>query len=251
MILIMWTPAIIGMGTKFLSDRTLRGMGWKFGPIRFYGVAYLLPMIYGGLTLLAAQALGGGSINFERWATGAGRWGLPEHALYGMLIQAVLFLVPGLVMGLGEEIGWRGYLAPKLRQMFGFWGVVNTSFVIWFAFHLPGMIGGGYHGQGTPLWYSMLCFAALVYPGNAFLTWLRFRSGSLWPCAIFHAAHNVSIQVLWNSAWKPGASSPWLVGEFGILLPIVSGSLIALLLWKAGALSRTGVYLSDQNPKTA
>jgi len=254
MIAIMWTPAVVAMTTQYATERTLRGFGWKPGPLRYFGIGYLLPMIYGALTLLVAQALGGGTIGFERWSAGAARWGFPEHALFGLLIQGVLFMLPGMIMGLGEEIGWRGFLVPKLRQLFGFWGVVNASFVVWLAFHLPGMFGGGYHGQGTPLWYSFVCFAALVYPGTVFLTWLRIRSGSVWPCALFHAAHNVSIQVLWFSAWKPAALSPWLTGEFGIVLPLVSGLLIALFLWRAGLPSDSfeqDVYLSDQKPKSA
>jgi membrane protease YdiL (CAAX protease family) len=249
MVAIMWTPGIVAMALQYATERTLRGFGWKLGPLRYFGIGYALPMAYGGLTLLVAQALGAGTIDFERWATGAAKWGFPEHALFGLLIQGVLFMLPGMIMGLGEEIGWRGYLVPKLQRLFGFWGVVNASCVVWLAFHLPGMFGGGYHGQGTPMWYSLICFAALIYPGTIFLTWLRIRSGSLWPCAFFHAAHNVSVQVLWFSAWKPGALSSWLTGEFGALLPLVSGALIGLLMWKVGLFRGQGVYLHDQNPK--
>ena len=251
MMAIMWTPGLVAIAMQLATERTLRGFGWKPGPLRYFGIGYALPLVYGGLTLVVAQAFGAGTINFERWATGAGKWGFPEHAFFGLLIQGVLFMLPGMIMGLGEEIGWRGYLVPKLQKLFGFWGVVNASCAVWLAFHLPGMFGGGYHGQGTPMWYSLICFTALIYPGTVFLTWLRIRSGSVWPCALFHAAHNLSVQVLWFSAWKPGALSPWLTGEFGAILPLVSGALIGLLMWKVGLFRGKGVYLSDQNPKTA
>ena len=241
MLLVMWTPALAGMIVALASAGTLRGFGWKPGPARYWGLAYILPFIYGGLALVAAQALGGGTISFDRWAHGAARWGMPEQPVYGMLIQMTIFMIPGIVTGLGEEIGWRGFLAPWLANLFGFWGVVNATFVIWFAFHLPGMLGGGYRGDGTPLWYSMLCFAAFLYPATVLMTWLRFRSGSLWPCVIHHAAHNCFIQVMWRSAFKTNDLTPWLLGEFGVLLPLLSGAMVAALIWKAGIPEVTGL----------
>ena len=231
---VMWTPGLVAIAVQLASAGTLRGFGWKPGPTRYWLLAYVFPLIYGGLALIAAQALGGGSINFERWSRGAVRWGLPEHALFGMLIQMTVFMIPGTVTGLGEEIGWRGFLAPRLARFFGFWGVVNVSYPIWLAFHLPGMLIGGYHSESTPLWYSFICFAGLLYPGTVLATWLRFRSNSLWPCVIFHAAHNCFIQIMWNSAFKPNGLTPWLLGEFGVLLPVISGLMVLLLLAKAG-----------------
>ena len=234
MIGVMWTPALVGMAVQLASERTLRGFGWGLGPLRFYGYGYLMPLLYGGLSVVAAQALGAGTIDFGNWAVLAGRWGFPEHELAGLLIQLTLFMIPGLVMGIGEEIGWRGYLAPKLGRFFGFWGVVNVTYVLWLAFHLPGMFLGGYHGNGTPLWYSLICFSALLYPGTIFMNWLRMRSGSLWPCALYHAAHNCFIQLMWTFAFKPNEAGPWLLGEFGALLPVIFSLLLAGLLWKLG-----------------
>jgi membrane protease YdiL (CAAX protease family) len=236
---VMWTPGLVALGVQLSSEHNLRGFGWKPGAARYWALAYIFPFVYGGLALVAAQALGGGSISFERWSHGAVRWGLPEHALFGMLIQMTVFMIPGIVTGLGEEIGWRGFLVPRLARLFGFWGVVNTSFLIWLAFHMPGMLGGAYRGDGTPLWYSFICFAALLYPATVLMTWLRLRSRSLWPCVIQHAAHNCFIQVMWRSAFKTNDLSPWLLGEFGVLLPILSGLMVVALIVSTG-LPRAG-----------
>lgn len=231
---VMWTPGLVALAVQLCSERTLRGFGWKPGAMRYWGLAYVFPFVYGGLALVVAQALGGGTIDFDRWSHGAARWGLPEHALFGMLIQMTLFMIPGIVTGLGEEIGWRGFLVPRLVRFFGFWGVVNASFVIWLAFHMPGMLGGSYRGDGTPLWYSFVCFATFLYPATVLMTWLRLRSGSLWPCVIQHAAHNCFIQVMWRSAFKTNDLTPWLLGEFGVLLPMLSGLMVIGLLVKVG-----------------
>lgn len=246
---IMWTPGLVAIALQLFTSRNLRGFGWKPGPLRWWVLAYVFPLIYGGLALLFAQALGGGSIDFERWSKGAVRWGMPEHALFGMLIQMTIFMIPGIVTGLGEEIGWRGFMVPRLAKYFGFWSIVNTSFVIWLGFHLPGMLIGGYHGQGTPLWYSLVCFAALLYPATILMTWLRLRSGSLWPCVIHHAAHNCFIQVMWNSAFKPNDLTPWLLGEFGVLLPVLLSLMVTLLIALAGLPeSRVGRSQDDASP---
>lgn len=32
---------------------------------------------------------------------------------------------------------------------------------MWLLFHLPLILGGDYHGDGSPLWFSLLCVTAL------------------------------------------------------------------------------------------
>jgi uncharacterized protein len=230
MVGVMWAPGLVGMGIQFWVARSLRGMGWGIGRKRYLAAAYLVPMAYGFLPFLAAVTVGHGSWTFHQWADVSGRWGLPATIPTGFLLATTLFLLPSMLMGLGEEIGWRGFMVPKLQQMGGFWFVANASYPIWLAFHLPGMFFGGYHGIGIPIWWSFLCFAALLYPGTVFFTWLRIRSGSIWPCALAHGAHNLFIQMLFALAIKWDATTPWLVGEFGALTALFSAMIILPLV---------------------
>jgi uncharacterized protein len=228
---IMWAPGLVAMGVQLAATRSLRGMGWGLGKPRYLAAAYLVPMVYAFLPFLVAVLVGHGTWQFDRWAEGAGRWGLPATTLNGFLFASTALLLPGVLMGLGEEIGWRGFMVPKLQQFGGFWFVVNASYPIWLAFHLPGMFFGGYHAEGLPLWWSFLCFSALLYPGTVFFTWLRIRSGSVWPCALAHGAHNLFIQMLFALAIKWDATTPWLVGEFGALTVAFSAMIIFPLIY--------------------
>jgi uncharacterized protein len=232
MLATMWAPGLIGLAVQFAGARTLRGMGWKPGRLRYLAIGYFAPLIYGGLPFLISAAVGAGALNPQRWAVGAGHWGLPPTIANGLLLLGTVVLLPALVMGLGEEIGWRGFLVPKLARLFGFWGTVNASAIVWLVFHLPGMILLGYRGAGTPLWWSLLCFAALVYGGTVLFTWLRLRSGSFWPAAIAHATHNTVIQIMFGLAMIYNGVTPWLVGEFGLLTPVALGAAaLALVHW--------------------
>lgn len=231
---IMWAPGMVGMGIQLAANRSLRGLGWLPGKPLYLAIGYLAPLVYGGLPFLLAAAIGHGTLDPHRWAIGAGHWGLPPTIVNGLLLLGTVVILPGLVMGLGEEIGWRGFMVPRLAERHGFWGVVNRSAAIWLAFHLPGMFLLGYNGPGTPLWWSLLCFAALIYGGSILFTWLRLRSGSFWPAAIAHATHNSFIQIMFGLAMHPDGSTAWLVGEFGALTPVCLGILVALLLHWGG-----------------
>ena len=56
----------------------------------------------------------------------------------GSLSHMLFILLP---LALAEEIGWRGYLLPKLIAKFGrFWGIFWVS-IVWAAFHFSGDLG--------------------------------------------------------------------------------------------------------------
>jgi uncharacterized protein len=63
------------------------------------------------------------------------------------------------------------------------------------------------------------------------LAWLRLKSQSVWPCAIFHASHNVFIQAFFTplTAAK-GAITAYAIDEFGFATPVFAVA-IAIYLW--------------------
>lgn len=98
-----------------------------------------------------------------------------------------------MVFALGEGLGWRGFLVPKLNRITSFKNTTLIS-IIWAAWHLPRILSGNYGATGTPLWYQIICSTILELSGAVILAWLRLKFGSLWPCAVFHAVHNGVIQ---------------------------------------------------------
>ena len=63
---------------------------------------------------------------------------------------ALVNLLPNMILTLGEEIGWRGFLVPELTGWVGFRRASLYSGVIWGAWHLPGILTGAYGAAGTP-----------------------------------------------------------------------------------------------------
>ena len=100
-------------------------------------------------------------------------------------------------------------------------------------FHLPLILGGDYHAEGTPLWFSLLCFTAMVFAMCAVMAWIRLASGSLWPAALLHASHNLIVQGIFDVGTKAGPGSAYVTGEFWAGLAVTIG-VVGSVLWRRG-----------------
>ena len=226
--LLMWAPGVAAMLTQLITERSLKGLGWRVRTAPLLGLALVLPLAYAlpvyGLTWLS----GLGQFNPGGWQAEVG--GLAVLPALGLLLT--LGLVQALVTALGEEIGWRGLLVPQLAQLTSFRNVWLISAAVWLLFHVPLILGADYHGAGTPLWFSLACFALLVLGMSAIMAWLRLASGSLWPCALLHASHNLIVQAIFDAGTTPGPLSPYITGEFGAGLAVTIGVAAWLVLRK-------------------
>ncbi len=103
-----------------------------------------------------------------------------------MLAAAPLNAIPAL----GEEIGWRGWLLPKLMPL-GTLPALLISGVIWALWHAP-LVLLGYNYGSAPGWLALACMSAMCVVVGAVLAWTRLRSGSVWPAALGHGAFNAT-----------------------------------------------------------
>ena len=226
---LMWMPAVAALFTQLITTRSLKGLGWKPRTAKLLGFALVLPLLYAlpvyGLTWMA----GLGQLDPAGWQAEAG--GMAVLPALGLLLTAGL--LQSLLTALGEEIGWRGLLVPQLAKVTTLRNMWLISSVVWLLFHVPLIVGGNYHAEGSPLWFSLLCFVLLVFGMSAIMAWLRLTSGSLWPPALLHASHNLIVQGIFDAGTKPGPISPYLTGEFGAGLAVTIG-LTGWLLWRRG-----------------
>ena len=111
-------------------------------------------------------------------------WVLVLMALVGALVAG--FTVNGL-FALGEEYGWRGFLADELRPLGAFWANVLTG-VLWGLWHGPLILMGfNYDGYGRIGTAFMIAFCVPL----SFLLWrVRQVSGSVLGAAVLHGALN-------------------------------------------------------------
>jgi membrane protease YdiL (CAAX protease family) len=98
-------------------------------------------------------------------------------------------------LALGEEIGWRGFLYPRLRAKLGDTLAVLAVGVIWGVWHAPLLLLGYNYPTLAPgwrlVWMSVFCIEL-----TAILAWVRQRSRSVWPAAIGHGTVNAA----WRSS---------------------------------------------------
>jgi len=93
-----------------------------------------------------------------------------------------LFIVTGLVQGLGEEPGWRGFALPRLRERFGPLAATLCLFPAWLIWHVP---------------------MFLTRPEFGLVQWMGFSLGILsaavWLTLIWDATHSLLMVVVWHS----------------------------------------------------
>ena len=152
----MLTPAIAAIITRlFFYEKKFSDANIRFGKISHYVkfwlfslgitvVSYIIFTIFGSVEWDFS-----GQIFLERLAKQFEMAGqniqdtLPEGFTPELMLWlyfagglTVLNILPGLITGLGEELGWRGFMFPllyKIKPIYAFGG----GGVIWVAWHLP------------------------------------------------------------------------------------------------------------------
>ncbi len=213
---LMWAPGLVALGLQLGLRRSLSGMGWGFGGGRYWLAGYFVPILYALLAylLIWASPLG----DFDRAVLDrlGARWYL-----------LILGTIASCLYALGEEIGWRGYLVPRLARLYGFDRTAIGSGLIWAAWHYPLILFAGY-GTGAPAWYAILCFTVLVVGISYLYAWITLRSGSLWPAVLLHGSHNLYVQGFFDRATVDTGPTEFWSGEFGAGLALAA-ALVALV----------------------
>ena len=121
---------------------------------------------------------------------------IPLSSLVLIQILASLTYAPFLnsLFALGEEIGWRGYLYPALRERFSLVQTHVLLGLIWSLWHLPINLQGYNYGL-TYFAYPVLGIVAMFlfcFSVGILLSWLMEKTGSIWASALFHGAINAT-----------------------------------------------------------
>lgn len=102
------------------------------------------------------------------------------------------------VGALGEEIGWRGYMIPKLEEIFGLKKAIIVGGIIWGIWHFPANyighnFGTGYWGEP---WSGFLIFTICTVFMGAVLVLVTKKTESIWPATFLHAVNNSGANIL-------------------------------------------------------
>jgi CAAX protease family protein len=163
------------------SPTAVRGIG------RLYLAAYCVPLALLVLGLALSLLLG-----LQQWI-------LPNYlqtthtspAVFGMIClnDLTLGVITTMPFTFGEELGWRGYLLPRLSPVGGVTAAMIVG-VIWGLWHAPLIFLIGYEYGDPNALRAVFMFVLPSITLSVFLAWLRFRSGSIWPGVLAHAVGN-------------------------------------------------------------
>jgi len=231
----MWSPGLAAILTQLIATRSLRGLGWRLGPARWLGIAYILPIVYTLPVYAFTWITGlGGLLNPYVFSPLTRQYASPDLATsitVFFLIKATKGVIENLIFSLGEEIGWRGLLVPELAKMTSFTKTALISGVIWAAWHMPVIFLADYNSGSTPNWYAAAMFAVMIIAISFPFAWLRLKSGSLWTAVLLHTTHNIFIQGVFDRLTGHGEITPYITGEFGIGLALTT-VVVAYLFWR-------------------
>ena len=123
----------------------------------------------------------------------------PAPVLVGASISSAVAFAPfvNMIPAFGEEVGWRGMLFPTLAEHMSARAAALVSGAIWGLWHAPVIAMGhnyGMHYPGFPV-VGILTMIVACMAIACWLSYLRTRSGSVWPCALAHGAVNASANI--------------------------------------------------------
>lgn len=217
-------------GKEAFASTGLAGGKWQvwlfygLGVIAFYGLQTLLNYVFrlGEVVDLTTA--------FPQMAAAD----LPAAALLPILALQTVVIGPflGLIISMGEEYGWRGYLQTELTRLGRVRGIFLLG-VIWGIWHWP-IIWMGYNYPGQPVSGSLAMVVVCIILAY-FLGYAVFKSKGVWTAAYLHALSNQTLSFFMLMLVKPNN----LLLSFGIGLPSLAlGALVVILLlrdpiWKA------------------
>ncbi len=153
----------------------------------------------------------------------------PAFPVSPVIAVPILFVVSLLING--EEMGWRGFLLPRLQARFNALTASLIVGTIWAAFHLPLFWTLGSTQAGQPMWAFLLSILA----SSVIVTWLYNNTHSLLLVVLFHASVNTWSQIVPGIDTAHAGIGPTYWLTTGLLCGVAA---LLILVFGAGSLTR-------------
>ncbi|MCM1328769.1 MAG: CPBP family intramembrane metalloprotease [Ruminococcus sp.] len=188
----MFTPAAGALLTRLVTKEGMANSYLRLnfkGNGKFYLLAFVLPFVYCALELLFYVVFLGAGIasGAEFEAVGVTPVGYGAAIFSNIANAAALFPI-----FMGEELGWRGYLYPKLKEVLNRPAAYAVGGIIWGLWHAPAIIDGLNFGKeytGYP-YVGILLMCLSCVPTGVIFMWLTEKTGSAYPAAFAHGVNN-------------------------------------------------------------
>ena len=189
-----------------------------------------------GVCVLATA--GAVAFGFARFTAPQGDWAQ----------SALVLCVTGPILAFAEEIGWRGYLQPRLAFL-GERRAMLAVGVVWIAWHLPYILLTPYYHSDGERALVLPLFGASVIAFSFLIGYLRVISGSVWPTVLAHFAHNATFAWLLEHAIStkhPVIVGEYLAGDSGLLVFIGTAACALVIGIRHSARSRRPAHASGR-----
>ncbi len=213
--LLMWCPGLVAILIKKIFYRKERLFGFQRCSIKYILLGIFLPAVY----LMVSYGI--------YWAINPASF--TGKTMLTSIVYTILMILSGTILAMGEEIGWRGFLLPKMDILIGRKPAILVCGLIWAMWHYPIMIAGLYQ-SGTPTWYQLPMFTIEVVLITAVMAYLRLNSNSIWPAILLHASHNIIDQTI-CAPLTEADNSAYFAGETGFIT-VICIFLITLILYR-------------------
>ncbi|MFK5973015.1 MAG: type II CAAX endopeptidase family protein [Flavobacteriaceae bacterium] len=142
-------------------------------------LAFIIPILYFGTTI-SIQVVTGIRTS-------------PDWSMIGSIKELLFALGIGypamMLLILGEEIGWRGYLQEKLQDSFGALKGILILGLVWGFWHLPIALEG-YNFPNHPYIEAFITYPLVGMALSLLIAYLGFNSYSIFIGVILHASNN-------------------------------------------------------------
>jgi membrane protease YdiL (CAAX protease family) len=105
------------------------------------------------------------------------------------LVPQVIIII---LIALGEEYGWRGFLLPKLMNKFNLFYSSVILGLIWGSWHFPAYL----IGSGVPLQMNFMVFLLWVLLATLFISWIYYYTRSVLTSILAHIGANAAFNYL-------------------------------------------------------
>ncbi len=159
-----------------------------------------------------------------------------------------MFIIFFIVAGLGEELGWTGFLIPRLQTHYGaltssliraiLWGTWHLPLLLYSRLDLPSLVDFPYAGWITQKGFlvAMAAFTLMfLIPWSILLSWMfNATKGSLLLVAVLHGSE------IWAAYWmlRNGISPRNLDNYWGYGALMIGTAILIVLTTGAQDLSR-------------
>lgn len=192
-VLVAGWPGVLGL-VKQLGH-------WRVHPL-WYATAILGPF---ALTALAAAVVVATGAPSPDWSVYADWSGL-----------ATTLLATALIIGVFEELGWRGFALPRMqRRHSALWAALVLG-AVWALWHLPELVSDPGEREPVPYLIAVLAWSVII-------TWLYNSTRASLPVVIlFHAAINTAAKFLMPELDAQYRTDAWWALAAGYALAAVA-----------------------------